>query len=143
MTTTRTRIYNLHGVTIRSSANLRGVLAHYRAKPADMTVKVTLADEAWLTHSAPREALPNDATPAMYACRCAYAVTFYWPDGDNAVTHWADWRVLLTWLAARRSWSISRVTFDAPLYDAVASDPRLAAFRRDCAPLTRHAYARA
>lgn len=33
-------IYNRHGATVRRSANLRGVLLHYRANPNDMVIKV-------------------------------------------------------------------------------------------------------
>lgn len=109
-------VYDMHGKTIRRSANLRGVLAHYRAKPADIVVKVAQNGNG------------------------SYNVTFYWPDGDYALSYWNDWRVLLDWLKARRSWSISRVTFNAPLYDEHENDPRFAAFRKLGIPLTRHAY---
>lgn len=117
------RVYNMHGQTVRTSQNLRGLLTHYRAKPHDVVVKVL--------------GLANTGSDGLYP------VTFYWPDGDHAVTHWADWRVLLRWLDARRSWSVARVTFDAPLYDAIeAKEPeRFAAFRRRGHTLTRHAYA--
>jgi hypothetical protein len=75
-----------------------------------------------------------------------YEVTLYWPhSGDHAVTYWQDWRVLLDWLKARRSWSIERVTFDAPLYDAIFASTcadRLQDFRKMGVPLTRHAYER-
>jgi len=50
---------------------------------------------------------------------------------------------LLDWLAARKSWSINRVTFDAPLYDSimVENPDAFEAFRKKtCAYLTRHAY---
>lgn len=111
-------VYNLHGATVRRSANLRGVLLHYAAKPDDLVIKVKREESAG-----------------------RYRVTFFWPrHGDSCETTWQDWRVLLDWLAARRSWSIERVTFDAPLYDACEHDPRLASFRKNVAPLTRHAY---
>ena len=117
-------VYDLLGRPLRRSRNLRGVLTHYRAKPADMVVKV-------------RAVADGDS----------YEVTYYWPDGDHAVTSWADWRVLLDWLTARKSWSIARVTFDAPLFDRLdegggceANRERFAAFRKACAPLTQHTY---
>ena len=114
-----TRVYDRHGKTIRKSANLRGVLAHYSAKPDDIVVKVV-----------------ETGRTGGY-----YKVTFFWPhSGDEAITQWADWRVLLDWLRARRSWSIARVTFDAPLYDKHENDSCFCDFRKACAPLTRHAY---
>jgi|SRR6185437_8022423 hypothetical protein len=111
------RIYNMHGATVRSSKNLLGVLTHYRYNPCDIVVKVK---------EAPRDGRPYD-----------YDVTFFWPNGDKADTQWADWRVLLNWLQARRSWSIARVTFDAPLFDKHENDERFTIFRKTCAPLTR------
>lgn len=112
------RIYNVAGTTIRQSKNLRGVLAHYSANPADLVVKV----------------IEIGRTGGYYK------VIFYWPNGDEAITQWGDWRVLLDWLKARRSWSIARVTFDAPLYDKHETDERFTSFRKACAPLTRHTY---
>ena len=112
------KVYDMLGRTTRSSKNLRGILDHYSAKPADLVIKVCQS-----------RIDPHN-----------YEVTFFWPDGDHGVTKWADWRILLDWLRARRSWSISRVTFDAPLYDYHLDDPQIAEFRKLCAPLTRHAY---
>lgn len=112
-------VYDMHGKTIRKSRNLRGVIEHYRANPCDMVVKVI----EWPDYG-------------------DYDVTFYFGDGDSAKARFADWRVLLDWLKARRSWSIARVTFDAPLFDKHEGDSRLALFRKQCAPLTRHAYQR-
>lgn len=43
-----------------------------------------------------------------------YAVTFYFDDGARATTLWADWRVLLDWLLARRSWAVDRVFVAEP-----------------------------
>lgn len=114
------RIYDGHGITIRRSKNLLGLLRQYRYNPCDMVVKV--------------KAAPRDGRPYNYD------VSFFWPNGDVAETQWADWRVLLVWLKARRSWSIARVTFDAPLYDQHEKEERFAQFRKACAPLTRHAY---
>ena len=120
-------VYSRVGAPLRRPANLRGVLAHYSSNPEDLVVKVK-----------------DDNT------RGGFAVTFFWPRcGDHCETHWHDWRVLLDWLKARRSWSIERVTFDAPLYDRIESDmtnvgisdsERIRNFRHNCAPLTRHAY---
>jgi hypothetical protein len=114
----KARVYDMHGRTVRQSKNLAGILTHYRSNPADIVVKVVEAED----------------DPSFYE------VTFFWPNGDHGVTRWSDWRVLLDWLKARRSWSIARVTFDARIYDCFSADPRFATFRRDCAPLTRHEY---
>ena len=115
-----TVIYDRLGKTIRRSRNLRGLLEHYRRNPNDLVVKVCASVES-----------PLD-----------YDVTFFWPqNGDQAHVTWADWRVLLNWLKARRSWSIARVTFDAPLYDAqVGGTPEVTAMRKFGIPVTRHAY---
>jgi hypothetical protein len=117
--TMKTVVSNRLGQTIRRSRNLRGLLLHYKAKPEDLVIKVTEAEGGH------------------------YDVTFYWPhSGDQARTQWADWRVLLDWLLSRRSWSIDRVTFDAPLYDRVKHEGQFDAFRKSGIYLTRHAYAR-
>lgn len=117
----RTYVYDRHGKTIRRSRNLRGIIEHYRANPDDMVVKVV-----------------------EYPDYGDYDVTFYWPNlGHSAKSRWSDWRVLLDWLKARRSWSIDRVTFDAPLYDAQCDGtPEIAAMRKFGVPVTRHPYAR-
>ena len=113
-----TYIYDRLGKTIRRSRNLRGILDHYRAKPEDLVIKVVEHPDY------------ND-----------YDVTFYWPhSGDTAKARWSDWRVLLDWLSARRSWSIDRVTFDAPLYDRAEPEGLFPAFRKTGVQLTRHAY---
>jgi len=39
-----------------------------------------------------------------------YSVVFHFDDGASCETFWQDWRVLFDWLAARRSWSVERVT---------------------------------
>ena len=80
-------IIDFHGKTVATSKNLRGILSFAREHPVNV---VTVAD--------------NGAGD--------YQVAFYF-DGRlpySAVTSWADWRVLLRWLAARRSWSIERIT---------------------------------
>lgn len=114
-----TTVYNMHGKVMRTSRNLRGLLEHYRANPADVVVKVVERD------------------------RSSFYATVYWPNGDHANSVWEDWRVLLEWLKARRSWSIARVTFDAPLYDKHEASEQFKRFRETGNLLTRHAYARA
>lgn len=114
-------VYDRHGATIRRSINLRGLLTHYRAYPDDLVVKV----------------IENPISAGDYN------VTFFFARGETCLTHWADWRVLLDWIRARRSWSVNRVTFDAPLYDridAIERD-RFTAFRKSGILLTRHTYA--
>ncbi len=68
-----------------------------------------------------------------------YAVTFYFDCEGNsptqALTYWADWRVLLDWLLARRSWtSLHRITFghDGTFAQATAGsgDFRIAKLRQ-------------
>ena len=111
-------VYDRLGRTIRRSKNLRGVIEYYRANPEDIVVKV----KEWPDY--------ND-----------YDVTFYWPhSGATAKSRWGDWRILLDWLKARRSWSIDRVTFDTPLYDKHEGNARFASFRKSGILLTRHAY---
>jgi len=103
--------------TINRSKNLRGLLDHYRKWPEDLVVKVLQS--------------PNGQ----------YDVTFFWPRGDQAHCKWADCYVLIYWLASRRSWSIDRVTFDAPLYDSLGhSNAAFEALRTKGIPVTRHAY---
>ena len=111
-------VYDRLGRTIRRSRNLRGLLTHYRKSPDDLVVKV-------VEH-------PDYSD---------YDVTLFWPHtGDTAKCRWVDWRVLLDWLMSRRSWSIARITFDAPLYDKIAHEPRIAETRKHGIPVTRHAY---
>jgi hypothetical protein len=113
-----TTVYNMHGKVLHTSRNLRGLLEHYRRNPSDVVVKVADRDGA------------------------SYCVTVFWPNGDEANSVWADWRVLLDWLKARRSWSINRVTFDAPLYDRIEPEGRFDVFRKSGINITRHAYAK-
>lgn len=113
-----TRVFNRHGRTIRRSKNLVGLRKHYRENPEHVVVKVR-ESEAY------------------------YHVSVFWPRaGHEAKTLWGDWRVLLDWLLARNSWSIERVTFDAPLYDRIEkTEPeRFARFRKSGNLLTRHEY---
>jgi hypothetical protein len=114
-----THIYDRLGKTIRRSRNLRGLMDHYRAKPEDVVIKVT-QDKDYRN----------------------YPVTVFWPiSGDQGHATFADWRVLLDWIGARRSWSVQRVTFDAPLYDLFCDDARVSDLRKAGIPVTRHAYA--
>lgn len=47
-------------------------------------------------------------------------VEFVYDDGANCVTRWADWRVALRWIRARRTWScIDRITVHDGMYDAM------------------------
>ena len=126
-------VCDLCGRPLRRSKNLAGVLAHNRARRGDWRGNDVIVKVERDYVDSSRTALNSSD----------YTVTFYWPGGDNARTKWADWRVLLDWLKSRRSWSIARVTFDLPVYESIESSPcapRLAAFRRDVAPLTCHAY---
>lgn len=75
-----TVIYDGHGATVARSKNLRGLLRfaskHYVSV---ITIKPTLSDPP-------------------------YEVVFYFDGGYQAVTQWQDWRALLEWLHARKSW---------------------------------------
>ena len=115
-----TLIFDRHGATISKSKNLAGLMRYYSAHPADLVIKV-------------RE------------CPNGFAVTFFFDDGVEAHTVWGDWRVLLDWLRARRSWSIKRVTFHTPLYDYIEGQPegakRFGAFRANMHTIiTAHTY---
>lgn len=59
-----------------------------------------------------------------------YGVTFYFDDGAQCFTRWADWRVTLDWLLARRSWSVDRVYFAHPGMIEDATDRASAAALR-------------
>lgn len=59
-----------------------------------------------------------------------YSVIFYFDDGATCETFWQDWRVLLDWLKARRSWSVTRVTLKPEGPNVPHNDPRLAALRK-------------
>jgi hypothetical protein len=59
-----------------------------------------------------------------------YAVTFYFADGAQSVVRFADWRVALTFVLARRSWSVERVRFaHADLFEAAITLPEVAQLR--------------
>lgn len=114
-------VYDRHGATLCRSKNLRGLLTYYRANPDDLVVKVA-----------------EDSVSAGN-----YKVTFFFSNGGaQCLTNWADWRVLLDWIRARRTWSVNRVTFDAPLYDRIDAVERdvFTSFRKSGILLTRHAY---
>lgn len=59
-----------------------------------------------------------------------YAVTFYFDDGAECLTYWQDWRVLLTWLAARRSWSVERVRLASTGPDIPSAHAGVAALQK-------------
>ena len=84
-------IFDGHGRTVATSKNLRGVLTFARKHPVDVvTVAHGVADHT-------------------------YSVTFYFSNAGSIAftceTTWQDWRVVMQWIAARRSWSVERVTF--------------------------------
>lgn len=61
-----------------------------------------------------------------------WEVTFYFDGGAECLTRWQDWRVLIHWLRARRSWSFHRVRFAEPeLYAAALTHPGVQAMRMD------------
>lgn len=91
------------GETIAQSRNLAGILRWTRDRELD---------EIRIDHSV------EDIG--------AYAVTFAYRDGSRALTIWQDWRVLIDWLAARRSW---RTDYNIH-FAATASDIAIAA-RKD------------
>lgn len=47
---------------------------------------------------------------------------FEYDDGAHCVTYWADWRVALDWIRARRSWSVDRVLVSDGLYAVMCAD---------------------
>lgn len=60
-----------------------------------------------------------------------YGVVFWYNNGDSAVTTWADWRVALDWIIARRSWnSIERIGMSAPLYMVAATSRAVETIRK-------------
>lgn len=102
----------VYDAPLAKSQNLRGLLTYYRAHPDDIVVKV------------------EEGYKVMF---------FFSHDGAQCQTNWADWRVLLDWIRTRRTWSVNRVTFDAPLYDQIDAT-EFASFRKSGILLTRHAY---
>ena len=93
--------------TLMRSKNLRAVL-RYASKSEVQCISVDLSVN-----------YPGDP-------KNGYAVTFFYYDGAQALTHWADWRVLLDWIAQRRSWrNLDRITIK----------------HRDLAPMLRDARA--
>lgn len=113
-----TRIYDRLGQTIRRSQDLRGLLEHVRRNRDDLVIKITESDNK-------------------------YQVTVYWPaSGEHGCTTFVDWRVLLDWLASRRSWSIDKIKIDAPLYDRIEVEaaPLFALLRKNGTYVFRHAY---
>lgn len=90
----RVHIRDLHGATLRTSKNLRGILEFARKSPVNV---VAIRD------------LGNGLT----------GVAFYFDGGAHAFTTWSDLNVVLCWLANRRSWSIERVTFGEELRNKI------------------------
>lgn len=89
---TRTnRVTDLCRNVLMSGEGLRPVLRYARKSPVNV-VRVDIS--------------VNDPT--------RYAVTFYYDDGAQCVTSWADANVLVDWLIARRSWSFHRLNVAAP-----------------------------
>jgi hypothetical protein len=71
------------GETVKTSKNLRGILDYARCSSVM---------EISIDHS------------VMLDRHGKFAVIFTFEDGCCALTYWSDWRVLLDWLLARRSW---------------------------------------
>jgi hypothetical protein len=84
------RITDFHGKTVATGRNLACVMRFAAKHPVDVVVV---------------EAMPDQS----------YRVEFYFSNPHGAhfqtVTTWADSRVLVDWLAARRSWAVERITF--------------------------------
>ena len=78
------------GRLIRTSRNLRGILAYARVSPVA---------------SVDCQRLESETDGGRL-----YSVTFLYDDGAVGQSDWADWRVLAQWLKARRSWDVGRVT---------------------------------
>ena len=94
---TRVRICGRNGITVAQSANLRGILDYARRSPVNV---VELRD------------LGNGN----------YGVAFHFDNRCSALTCFADWRVALTFLAARRKWSVERISIEESLWPSVTGD---------------------
>lgn len=81
------------GKVIHTSQNLRGVIEHAR-RVYVVSVHVEHDDKG-----RPISALDGGG----------YQVTFQFGNGDVCHTEFADWRVLVQWIKARRSWDMQRV----------------------------------
>ena len=80
----------------RRGKNLRVILDHARKTPVDV-VRIDSLE-----------------TPA------GYPVSFYFDNRDFVTVPFADWRVALTWLRARRSWGITRLSVPAHMWERAA-----------------------
>ena len=96
-----TRIQDIDGNVIGHSKNLRGVLR----RASKFTV-----DAVWCCH----------AKPFAHGELPYYDVQFEFSDGSIAFTEWADWRVLVDWIKARRSWRISKIAGELEFKQALA-----------------------
>jgi len=86
----RNTVYDRLGYTrLCAGEGLRPVLRYARVSPVSV-VTIGYSDAAFT--------------------KGRYSVVFYFDDGATCETFWQDWRVLFDWLAARRSWSVERVT---------------------------------
>lgn len=98
----RITIYSLTGHRVASSKNLAGVIRHAGRNGLNV---VRLRPETDL--------------------QSRYAVFFYFHNGDQAQTEWADWRVLLDWLPNRRE-APDRLTLPEAIYREARDTGRLA-----------------
>lgn len=83
----RIRIYDIRGRIVRRSQNLRGILDHARRFEV--------------------------VTISAYESEGKYKVRFGFSNDDWARVEFADWRVLVDWIRARRSWD---ATFTFPAH---------------------------
>jgi hypothetical protein len=101
----QTRVFDRLGKTIRRSQNLRAILVHATKKPVNV-VEIRALNDGYI------------------------GVAFHFDGGDAAISTWSDWRVVLDWIAARRSWSVERVTLSAPLFNRAQQTSRVATIRK-------------
>lgn len=112
----RNTVYDRLGKTQMTGQNLRPVLRYARVSPVNViAVK------------------PGDGAGH-------YDVTFYYDNGAECRTCWADWRVLLDWLHSRRSWGANRLTFDTKIPGVDLTDRRFARIRAAGTVVTTHDY---
>lgn len=89
-------IYNRQGTRVSYSRNLRGVVRHAGKHGVNVVNVQRVKDD-------------NRADGSRYQ------VTFYFLNSDTAATYWADWRVLLDWLATPKRSPI-RLTLPEDIY---------------------------
>lgn len=75
---------------VKRSRNLRGILDYARVSPVQSIDCQRLISET------------SDAR--------LYSVTFLYDNGAIGESDWNDWRVLVHWIKARRSWDVQRFT---------------------------------